>query len=89
MTGSSAAAAWFCVGLLLLAAVLALRRPLGRLVKLAVRSSAALALLALMQELGGLFGVTLGVNLSNALVLGILGTPGFGLLMMLQWLLRS
>lgn len=89
MTGSSAAAAWFCVGLLLLAAVLALRHPLGRLVKLAVRSSAALALLALMQELGGLFGVTLGVNLSNALVLGILGAPGFGLLMMLQWLLRN
>ena len=30
----------------------------------------------------------LGVNLFNALILGILGIPGFGLLMMLNWALR-
>ena len=37
---------------------------------------------------GGLIGVTLGVNLFNALVLGVLGAPGFGLLLMLPWALR-
>ena len=37
---------------------------------------------------GQLLGVKLGVNLLNALVLGALGIPGFGLLLMLQWALR-
>ena len=35
-----------------------------------------------------LIGVSLGVNPINALVLGVLGAPGFGLLLMLQWALR-
>ena len=29
----------------------------------------------------------LGVNLTNALVLGLLGVPGFGLLLLLNWAL--
>lgn len=89
MNGLSAATPWLAVGLLLLAVVLVFHRPLGALLRLGVRSSAGLMLLAFFQELGGFFGVTLGVNLSNALVLGLLGAPGFGLLLMLQWLLRS
>jgi len=36
---------------------------------------------------GGLVGLHLGVNLVNALVLGVLGVPGFGLLLMLNWAL--
>ena len=36
----------------------------------------------------GLLGISLGVNPINALVLGTLGIPGFGLLLMLQWLLQ-
>lgn len=32
-------------------------------------------------------GVTLGLNLWNALVIGILGLPGFGLLLLMQWVL--
>lgn len=32
-------------------------------------------------------GITLGLNLWNALVIGILGLPGFLLLLMLQWLM--
>lgn len=89
MTGLSAATPWLAAGLLLLAAVLVFHRPLGALLRLGVRSSVGLMLLAFLQELGGFFGITLGVNLGNALVLGLLGVPGFGLLLMLQWLLRS
>ncbi len=89
MTGLSAATPWLAVGLLLLAAILVFHRPLGVLLRLGVRSSVGLMLLAFLQEAGGFLGVTLGVNLGNALVLGILGMPGFGLLLMLQWLLRS
>ena len=65
-----------------------LRRPLGRLGRLALRSGVGLAFLWLIEGVGPLVGVHLGVNLFNALVLGILGMPGFALLMMTQWVLR-
>ena len=78
----------FLAGLLLLAGLTLLRRPLGQLLRLAVRSSVGLAVLALFSQVGPLIGVSLGVNPVNALVLGILGAPGFGLLLMLQWALR-
>ena len=53
----------------------------------ALRSSVGLAVLALFSRVGQLIGVSLGVNLVNALVLGLLGAPGFGLLLLLQWVL--
>lgn len=80
--------AWCLAGLLLCAALFLLRRPAARLLRLALRSSVGLAALALLSQLGGPIGVRLGVNLVNALVLGALGVPGFGLLLMLQWVLR-
>ena len=86
MTGASAP--WLALGLLLLAGLALLRRPLGQLLRLAVRSSVGLAVLALFSQVSPLIGVSLGVNPINALVLGVLGAPGFGLLLMLQWALR-
>ena len=71
-----------------LAALALFHRPLGCLLRLAVRSSVGLAVLALFSSVGHYIGVNLGVNLVNALVLGVLGVPGFGLLLMLQWALR-
>ena len=88
MTGLPDYAAWSMAGLLLCAALLLLRRPLAQLIRLGVRSSVGLAALALFSQVGQLLGVSLGVNLVNALVLGVLGAPGFGLLLMLQWALR-
>lgn len=73
------------------AAVLALalcRRPLGALLRLAVRSGLGLIFLWLFRGLGGLLGIHLGVNLLNGLVLGLLGVPGFALLLMTQWMAR-
>ena len=80
--------AWCLAGLLLCAALLLLRRPVARLLQLALRSSVGLAVLALFSQEGGFVGIKLGVNLVNALILGALGAPGFGLLLMLQWVLR-
>ena len=80
--------AWCLAGLVLCAALLLLRRPVARLLRLALRSSVGLAALALFSQVSSLIGVSLGVNPVNALILGILGVPGFGLLLMLQWLLR-
>ena len=80
--------AWCLAGLLLCAALLLLRRPVARLLQLALLSSVGLAVLALFSQVGGFVGIKLGVNLVNALILGALGAPGFGLLLMLQWVLR-
>lgn len=88
MTLLSGYMAWCLAGLLLCAALFLLRRPAARLLRLTLRSSVGLAVLALFSRVGQLIGVSLGVNLVNALVLGLLGAPGFGLLLLLQWLLR-
>ena len=79
---------WLAVALLALSILALLHRPLGRLLRLAARSAVGLAVLALFSQVGQFIGVSLGVNLVNALILGVLGVPGFGLLLMLQWALR-
>lgn len=81
--------AWSAAILPVLFGLFLLRRPLGRLVHLSVRSLGGLAALALLSPAVKLLGITLGVNWLNALVLGLLGVPGFGLLLMLQWLLQT
>ena len=79
---------WVMRGLILVIALAALRRPLEWLGRLAARTGVALAALFLVGRVGGLIGIHLGVNLANALVMGVLGAPGFGLLLMLSWVLR-
>lgn len=88
MTGLSGHADWTLAILLLCTALLLFRRVLARLLRLLLRSSLGLAVLALLSHVGPPAGIHLGVNLFNALVLGVLGVPGFGLLLMLQWALR-
>lgn len=81
---------WLLVGLVAVAALLLLRQPIQYLTRLCLRtlcSLAALAALSPLGPLGPLIGVGLGVNLANALVMGLLGVPGFGLLLMLNWAL--
>ena len=90
MTGGLAGlppAAWWLGGLALGGAGrLLLRRPLAGVVRLAARTGLGLAGLAAFAPVGGLLGIGLGVNLFNGAVLGVLGLPGFGLLLMLNWL---
>lgn len=80
LAGAPMTAALLAGGVLLL---LALWRPITSLVRLAARTGVGLALLALLAPAGPFLGITLGVNLLNALVLGVLGVPGLGLLMLL------
>ena len=79
---------WIVGGLMLALALAAMRRPLGALVRLGLRTGVGLGVLWVLSFTGGVLGLRLGVNLVNALVLGLLGVPGFGLLLMLQWALR-
>ncbi len=44
--------------------------------------------LLLFNMVGEQVGLSLGLNLLNAAVIGVLGLPGFALLLMLQWLFQ-
>ncbi len=78
---------WVVGGLMLVLLLAVLRKPLGWLGGLAARTGVGLGFLYALSSMGGLVGLHLGVNLVNALVLGVLGVPGFGLLVALDWAL--
>ncbi len=85
VTQAFAAAA---LGLALLAVLLRIfARPLRLLLKLTLNTAAGFFALFLFQALEPLLGETLGLNLFNAAVIGVLGFPGFLLLLALRWLL--
>lgn len=75
--------AWVLLGLV---ALFLLRRPLKWLLKLIARSGIGLAFLFFWGKSGLLSSLALGTNLFNALTLGLLGIPGFGLLMLFRWM---
>ena len=77
---------WVAGGFVGLVLLVILRRPLGRLLRLGGRSTVALATLAALGQIAPLATILPGANPVNALVLGLLGVPGFGLLLMLQWM---
>lgn len=64
-----------------------LRRPLKLLVRLAISSSLGFGALWLLQYTSAYTGLSLGLNLFNVLTVGVLGLPGLGLLVLLQWVL--
>lgn len=78
---------WLGGGALALVLLILLRRPLGRLLRLGGRSAVALAALAALGQIPALAVILPGANLVNALIMGILGLPGLGLLLMMQWML--
>ena len=79
-------------GLLALFFLLALLRIFRSPLRLAVKvlGNTLLGFLALwgLNLSAALTGITLGLNLWNALVIGILGLPGLVLLLLTQWVLR-
>lgn len=66
-----------------LAAIL-FRKWIWSAVRLAGRTAVGGAVLAGLSLCSGFTGLQLGVNLVNALVLGVLGLPGLGLLLALN-----
>lgn len=89
MTEFAAYLPWVVGALMVLIAVAALGQAVKRVVGLAARTGVGLAALALFSQASGFLGVHLGVNLFNAAILGIFGVPGFGLLLLLSWVLRT
>ena len=71
------------IGLLLL---LIFHKPVKWFLKLLLRSALSLLLLIAWGASGLLPSLALGANVFNALTLGLLGLPGFGLLLLFRWL---
>lgn len=76
------------LGLLVTAIVLRIfAKPLHLALKLVLNTAFGFLALFFFRQLEPLVGFSLGFNLFNAAVVGVLGFPGFLLLLALQWLL--
>ena len=60
--------------------------PLRLPVKVLCNTLLGLGALLLLNTAAPLTGLSLGLNLFNAAVVGILGVPGLGLLLLVQWI---
>jgi len=74
------------IGILILLTVVILRRPVGCLLRLVMNTIGGFITLFIFNFIGQFFGIALGFNLLNAVIVGILGLPGVGLLLILRWL---
>jgi inhibitor of the pro-sigma K processing machinery len=72
-----------------LMALILLRRVLRILARFLLRAGAGAGVLAVLGPLSGGAGIHLGVSLFNVALLGALGAPGLGLLLLLNWLVRQ
>ena len=60
--------------------------PLKLISKVVLNTLLGLGGLLLVNAVSGLTGLRLGLNLFNGLIVGILGVPGIGLLLLVQWI---
>lgn len=72
---------------LLIALIRVFQAPLRLALKLLVNTLLGFLALWAVNLTAGVTGITLGLNLWNALVIGVLGLPGFVLLLLVQWVL--
>jgi len=76
------------VGLVILLSVTILRRPIKLLFRLLLNTIGGFIVLFLINLVTPLVGIApLGLSWLNALIVGIFGLPGVGLLLILRWLL--
>lgn len=80
---SLAAAAAFALFVLLRL----LKSPLRTALRVGGNAALGFGALWLLELSSSLTGLHLGLNVFNALVIGVLGVPGFGLLLLVQWVL--
>ena len=74
-------------GFLLIALIRVFSAPLRLALKLLANTALGFLALWAVGLTSGITGIALGLNLWNALVIGILGLPGFALLLLVQWVL--
>ena len=73
---------------LLVACIKLFSAPLKVALRVLINSVLGFGAMWLLNLTGGLTGIALGLNVFNALTVGILGVPGLFLLLLLQWILK-
>lgn len=81
------AAVGLVIAFLAVAGLRFLSTPLKLLLRLGLNSALGFGALWLLQYTSAFSGITLGLNLFNVLTVGVLGLPGLGMLVLLQWVL--
>ena len=71
----------------LIALIRVFRSPLRLAARLLGNTLLGFAALWAVGATAGITGITLGLNLWNALIIGVLGVPGLALLLLVQWVL--
>lgn len=61
--------------------------PLKLALKVLLNSALGFGAVWMLNLTTAVTGLSLGLNLFNAVIIGILGIPGFGLLLLVQWVL--
>lgn len=74
-------------GFFLIALLRVFSAPLRLALKLLANTLLGFLALWIVTATSAFTGIALGLNLLNALVIGILGLPGFVLLLLVQWVL--
>lgn len=72
--------------ILLIAVVRVFIAPIRIILKLVFNTLLGFAGLIALDLFGAYIGITLGVNIINAAVVGVFGLPGLALLLLLKWL---
>jgi len=80
-------AAALLAAFLALALIRVFRAPLALALKLAVNTLLGFGALWAVNLTAAFTGLSLGLNLWNALVVGILGLPGLALLVLVRWVM--
>ena len=79
------------IGLVIAFFVLTLGRlfksPLKLVLRVGINTALGFAAVWVLNLTSGVTGLSLGLNWFNAVVIGILGVPGFFLLLLLKWVL--
>ncbi len=63
-------------------------KPLGKLLKIALNSALGGVCIIIFNFVSQLFGFFIGVNIFTAITVGILGIPGFVMLLMMRLILN-
>ena len=80
---------WVVGGIFAITAVLFFSRQLRALLRLVVRSAAGCLCLVVFNFLSGISGIYIGVNALTAVTLGILGLPGFLMLLLIRTIVHA
>ncbi len=66
-------------------AIIIFTRPMKFLVRVLVNTAVGFVELIILNYVGAFIGISVGINLLNAVIVGVLGLPGLALLLILRW----